>query len=77
MARNNFIQSLSQTKKDNQKGKIVILSGMSGSGKSFIANMLAEDFNFMQIKKYITRPFRMEEIQATMHSKNARRKGSM
>ena len=57
-----------------QKGKIIILSGMSGCGKTYIANMLVEKFNCMFVKKYVTRPFREEEMKAKMNGENIRNK---
>ena len=51
----------------SKKGKIIVLSGMSGSGKTFIANLLTKKFNCVNIPKYVTRPFRKEEIRAKMN----------
>lgn len=45
-----------------EKGKIITLSGVSGSGKSFIANQLVKNHNFEKIKIYVSRPLRPLEI---------------
>ena len=66
------LQSL--TSKVPQKGKIIILSGMSGCGKTFIANILSQNFNCINIKKYVSRPFRKEEIKAKVSGENIRNK---
>ena len=53
-----------------KSGKLIIISGMSGSGKSMIANLLAKSFNYALIKKYVTRPFRKAEIEAEIRGEN-------
>lgn len=47
-------------------GKLIILSGISGSGKSVIGDILVNKYNYAYINKYVTRDFRKEEIE-TIH----------
>lgn len=50
-------------------GKVVVISGMSGSGKNFVADILAKK-NYAFIDKYVTRPFRPVEISEIKAGKN-------
>lgn len=42
--------------KSNTRGKIIVLSGISGSGKTKVANILVSKYNFLLLDKYVTRP---------------------
>lgn len=50
-------------------GKVVVISGMSGSGKNFVASILAKN-NYAFIDKYVTRPFRPVEISDIKAGRN-------
>ncbi len=55
------------TKQANHKkasGKLIILSGISGAGKSLIGDILVNRYNYTYINKYITRDLRNEEKKA-------------
>lgn len=56
----------------NNQGKIIVLAGISGSGKTTVANILASDYNFFLLDKYVTRPLRKEEIEE-MTERNSNR----
>lgn len=56
--------------KKQHHGKIIILSGISGSGKTVVADMLVNNHNFAFINKYVTRPFRPYEIKASSQGKS-------
>lgn len=51
-------------------GKIIILSGISGAGKSLAGDILVTDYNYIYINKYITRDFRNKEKEAIQMGKN-------
>lgn len=69
--RQDFRQSLVDKAKEQPKlGKIIVLSGISGSGKNFIADILLEKYNYAMIDKYVTRPFRANEIDRKSEGKD-------
>ena len=43
---------------------MIIVSGMSGAGKSVVGDILVNDHNYIYINKYVTRDFRIEEKEA-------------
>ena len=53
---------IEKAKEKTYLGKLVILSGISGSGKNFIADILLDRYNYVLIDKYVTRPFRDKEV---------------
>ncbi len=58
-----------QTNQEKKSGKLIILSGISGSGKSVIGDILVNEHNYAYINKYVTRDFREEEIEAVNQGK--------
>lgn len=58
-----------QTNSEKKLGKLIILSGISGSGKSVIGNILVDKYDYAYINKYVTRDFRDEEIEAINQGK--------
>lgn len=58
-----------QTNSEKRLGKLIILSGISGSGKSVIGDILVDKYNYTYINKYVTRDFRDEEIEAINQGK--------
>lgn len=68
----NFKQELinAATDKTKKVGKLVIISGMSGAGKSMVADILEKQYNYAIIDKYVTRPFRKVEIEELQRGKN-------
>lgn len=58
-----------QTNEEKKSGKLIILSGISGSGKSIIGDLLVNEHNYAYINKYVTRNFREEEIEAVKQGK--------
>lgn len=63
--RQKFQQDLkSQAQKEKKLGKLIIVSGMSGAGKSVVGDILVNDHNYIYINKYVTRDFRIEEKEA-------------
>ena len=65
-----FRKNLAEQKNNQKKsGKLIILSGISGSGKSTIGDILVEQYHYTYIQKYITRNFRDDEKQAVMTGK--------
>lgn len=67
-----FKQNLvhSSTQKPQQKGTLIIISGMSGAGKNVVADILEEKYHYAFINKYVTRPFRKVEIELSKQGKN-------
>lgn len=66
-----FRRSLTEKAKEKTYlGKLVILSGISGSGKNFIADILLDRYNYVLIDKYVTRPFRDKEVTEMSLGKN-------
>lgn len=66
----NFKQSLVDAAADQTKlGKFIIVSGMSGAGKSMVADILEKQYNYAIIDKYVTRPFRKIEIEDLQRGK--------
>lgn len=60
-----FKQTLVELAKTKPKeGKLVIISGMSGAGKTVMAEILENKYNYAFIDKYVTRPFRKVELDA-------------
>lgn len=65
-----FRQSLQESSRQPTNiGKVLIISGMSGSGKNVVADILANK-NYAFINKYVTRPFRTVEISDANEGKN-------
>lgn len=64
-----FKQSIAEKAKHKQEGKIVIFSGISGSGKNVIADILETKHNYVILDKYVTRAFRPVEIKALQQGK--------
>ena len=63
--RQKFQQDLkSQAQKEKKLGKLIIVSGVSGAGKSVVGDILVNDHNYIYINKYVTRDFRIEEKEA-------------
>ena len=58
-----------QTNEKKKSGKLIILSGISGSGKSVIGDILVDKYNYVYIDKYITRNLREYEIEAINQGK--------
>ena len=48
----------------------MIVSGMSGSGKNVVADILEKKYNSAFINKYVTRPFRRVELEALEKGEN-------
>lgn len=68
--RQKFQQDLkSQAQKEKKSGKLIILSGISGAGKSVVGNILVNNHNYTYINKYVTRDFRVEEKEAVAKGK--------
>lgn len=66
----NFKQSLVDAATNQTKlGKFIIVSGMSGAGKSMVADILEKQYNYAIIDKYVTRPFRKVEIEDLQRGK--------
>jgi len=61
---------IEKAKEKTYLGKLVILSGISGSGKNFIADILLDRYNYVLIDKYVTRPFRDKEVTEMSLGKN-------
>lgn len=69
--REDFRQFLVNKAEEEQKlGKIIVISGISGSGKNFIADRFVEQYNCIMINKYVTRPFRENEIYGKREGKD-------
>lgn len=65
-----FRKNLAEQKNSQKKsGKLIILSGISGSGKSMIGDILVNRYHYIYIQKYITRNFRNDEKQAVLMGK--------
>ena len=61
----NFRNALATKAQEEKKsGKLIIISGMSGSGKSVVGDILVDKHNYTYINKYVTRDFRIEEKEA-------------
>ena len=58
------------TSSETQSGIVIVLSGISGSGKSYIADTLVKKYNFKLLDKYVTRPFRKQEIKDQLAGKH-------
>lgn len=65
-----FMKKMQNLAEPKEKGKLVIVSGMSGSGKNVIADILVDNHNYAFIDKYVTRPFRKTEIEQVKNGKN-------
>ncbi len=58
--------------KANEKrnlGKLIIISGISGSGKNAVGDILVNNYGYVYIDKYVTRPFREIEIKSLQEGK--------
>lgn len=66
-----FRQSLVDKANEEKKlGKLIIISGMSGAGKNITADILVDNLNYAFINKYVTRPFRENEIAEVNNGKS-------
>lgn len=66
-----FKQYLAQSAMQKTKeGNLIIISGMSGSGKNVVSDILEEKYHYAFINKYVTRPFRKVEIESLEQGKN-------
>lgn len=59
----NFRDRLYNQAKEKKLGHLIIISGMSGSGKSLMADFLVAKHGCSYIDKYVTRVFRPKEIE--------------
>lgn len=57
-----FRNNLATQNKQKKLGKLIIISGISGSGKNVVADILVDKENCVFIDKYVTRPFRANEM---------------
>ena len=65
-----LVGGLRQKASTQKRGKLIVLAGISGSGKSYILNMLRKKYNVASIQKIVTRPFRQTEIDSIREGKN-------
>ena len=65
-----LVDGLRQKASTQKRGKLIVLAGISGSGKSYILNMLRKKYNVASIQKIVTRPFRQTEIESILEGKN-------
>ena len=65
-----LVDELRNEASTQKRGKLIVLAGISGSGKSYILNMLRKNYNVASIQKIVTRPFRPTEIESILEGKN-------